>query len=250
MSALGKRLSLLNSWMLSGASKFLAWLLGLPQIEAYYHTLPAKEGIAACAHQILKERGFCLEHIRLAAQSIPERGALLITSNHPTGILDGVLLFAALLSRRADIRVVANGDLRRISVLADRVIPMQRAGTGSRRDPSALFAIRRAWKNEECVIAFPAGTVAHWQWRNLKIEDAPWSEGIQRLAAKLSIPVCRATLSLRNPLWFHACAAFSRHARTALLARVFFAKTSLEREVPLSFQVLSGQPQINPLPRI
>lgn len=207
----------------SGASQLWVSLLGLRAAERYYRSLPTAEGLAACAGRILVDRRFDLAAVQAAAACIPQRGALLVTANHPTGVLDGVVLLAALLSRRNDVRVVANEVLSCIPVLADRVIPIHKHGTGSTRNHHVLMAIRRAWKADECVVVFPAGTVAHWRWQAMQIADAPWNESIQRFASKLAIPEYRAVLTVRNPYWFHACAAVSRIARTALLLRAFIA---------------------------
>ncbi len=223
----------------SGISELWANILGLRAAEAYYRTLPSSDGLLACADHILTDRKFNIPMIQTAARCIPQRGSLLVTSNHPTGILDGIILLAALLSRRDDIWIVANEVLCCIPVLADRVIPIQKKRSGNGQNHSALLAIRSAWKRNECVIVFPAGTVAHWQWRGMHITDAPWNEGIQRLAAKRDIPECRATLSIRNPIWFHSCAAVSRKARSALLLRAFFANLGAPSAHPITFEILT-----------
>lgn len=220
-----------------GVPEMLVRLLGLRAAEAYYLTLPTDCGLAACAEKILSDRGFDPTMIGAAASCIPQRGALLVTANHPTGILDGVLLLAALLSRRNDIRIVANEALCRIPVLVDRVIPIRKIDSEQHQNHNALMAIRSAWKRKECVIAFPAGTVAHWQWQEMRIADAPWTDGIQRFAAKLKVPECRATLTIKNPLWFHSCAAISRKARTALLLRAFFAQSLKASSNPVEFEM-------------
>lgn len=218
-----------------GIPEILLRWLGVRTAEAYYLTLPTAAGLAACTDQILAAGGYDLAAIRAAARCIPQRGALLITSNHPTGILDGILLLSALLSRRSDVRIVANEVLCRIPILAERVIPIAKTDPQPRQNRNALLAIRSAWKRGECVIVFPAGTVAHWQWREMRITEAPWADGIQRLAAKSHIPEYRATLAVRNPLWFHACAAISRKARTALLLRAFLARSGKPPAHPVSF---------------
>lgn len=218
-----------------GVTKIVAHLLGLSAVEDYYRTLPTCEGLAACADRILFDQGIDVSQIHATARCIPERGALLVTSNHPTGILDGVLLLSALLSRRKDIRIVSNDILHAVPVLADRVIPIKKSSDLHRQNHHALLSIRRSWKRMECVIAFPAGTVAHWQWQEMRIADAPWTDGIQRFATKLDIPEYRSALAIKNPNWFHGCAAVSQKARTALLLRAFLGSTGSHPPQPLAF---------------
>ena len=222
-----------------GVMKFMARFLGLNAAEAYYKTLPTEEGLAACADRILFDHGFDVAAIHAAARCIPADGGLLVTSNHPSGILDGVLLLSALLSKRSDIRIVANDMLCSIPVLADRVVPIGKTNGSHSRSRNTVSALRSAWKRGECVIVFPAGTVAHWQWREMCIADAPWADGIQRFATRHGIPESRATLSVKNPLWFHGCAALSRKARTALLLRVFFAKIGTHAPHPIAFDLVT-----------
>jgi putative hemolysin len=223
-----------------GIPEILVRLLGLHSAAAYYLTLPTDVSLAACVEKILIDRKFDLTSIRVAARCIPQRGPLLVTSNHPTGILDGVVSLAALLSRRNDVRVVANAALCRIPILADRLIGIRKTDSSHRGNRNALMAIRSAWKRDECVIIFPAGTVAHWQWREMRVADAPWTDGVQRFAAKLDVPECRATMTIKNPLWFHGCAAISRKARTALLLRAFFAHSAKTSLSPVKFELIDS----------
>lgn len=225
----------------SAAQGILARILGLRAASIYYNSLPTSDGLLACSDRILADHGFDIAVIRAASSIIPERGALLITSNHPTGILDGILLLSALLSRRDDVRIVANDVLCRIPVLESRVIPIRKSDSESSAAQTAFLAIRRAWKNQECVLVFPAGTVAHWQWQLRRIEDAPWSDRIQYLAARSNTPEFRATLSVRNPLWFHCCAAVSRKARTALLLRAFFSAINNQSSQPVAFEMARSE---------
>ena len=216
-----------------------AYLLGLRSAEAYCKNLPASAGLAACVDQVIFDRRLQIARIKEAAQVIPQTGALLVIANHPTGILDGAILFCALLSRRNDIKIVANDLLCCVPVLGDRIIPVKKTDSGDSHGFSALIKIRRAWKHNECVVVFPAGTVAHWQWKSMAISDAPWTTGIQDFAKSLKVPEYRAVLTVKNPAWFHVCAAVSRKARVAFLLRAFFS-TRVQPSDPVSFNLFQN----------
>jgi len=213
-----------------------AYLLGLRAAEAYCKTLPTSVGLAACVDQVVLDRGLQIANVKEAARFIPQTGALLVTANHPTGILDGVVLLCALLSRREDVRIVANDVLCCVPVLGDRVIPVKKTNAGDSHGFSALIEIRRAWKRGECVVVFPAGTVAHWQRKSMAIADAPWTTSVQDFAKSLKIPEYRAALAVKNPAWFHVCAAVSRKARVAFLLRAFLS-TGGQPSHPVSFNL-------------
>ena len=221
-----------------GVPELISKLLGLRAAEAYCRKLPAFDGLAACADRVVIDRGLRIDHIKEAAQCIPEKGALLITANHPTGILDGAVLLCALLSRRSDVWVVANDLLSKIPVLGGCVIPIEKTDLHDAGGYRALLRIRRAWKRNECVVVFPAGTVAHWQWKTMTVSDAPWTTGIQNFAASLNVAECRATITVGNPLWFHVCAAVSRKARLALLLRAFLSTGGVRPTHPVVFKFL------------
>ena len=214
-------------------------LLGLRAAEAYCRKLPVFDGLAACVDRIIIDRGLLIDNIKEAARFIPEKGALLVTANHPTGILDGAVLLCALLSRRSDVSVVANDLLSKIPVLGDCVIPIKKIDLHDAGGYRALLKVRRAWKRNECVVVFPAGTVAHWQWKTMTISDASWTTGIQNFAASLNVAECRATITVGNPLWFHVCAAVSRKARLAFLLRAFLSTRGVRPTHPVSFDFLS-----------
>ena len=223
-----------------GVPETWARLLGLRAAEAYCKTLPVSAGLAACVDKVALDHGLQVDRIKNAAKSIPQIGALLVTANHPTGILDGVVLLCALLSRRSDIRIVANDLLCDIPILGDRVIPVKKTSFGDSDGFGALLGIRRAWKRSECVIAFPSGTVAHWQWKSMAIADAPWTNSIQSFSASLRVPEYRAALAIQNPAWFHICAAVSRKARLAFLLRAFLSNTVSHPSHPVVFKLLDS----------
>lgn len=216
------------------------WAFGFHRAQIYYSTLPVSGGLGACTDQVLIDYGFNLAAIKSIAECIPDRGPVLVTSNHPTGILDGALLFSILLSKRTDVRVVGNDALYAIPVLADRVLGVQKSRTRSVQNRNVLLSIRRAWKSQECIIAFPSGTVAHWSWKTMRVEEALWASGIQGLASKLNVPEYRATISIKNPLWFHCLASISRAARNVLLLQVFLANTKNHPTCPIVLKRLGS----------
>lgn len=224
-----------------GVSELISRLLGLRAAEAYCRELPASDGLEACVDRVIIDHGLRIDNIKDAARCIPEQGALLVTANHPTGILDGAVLLCALLSRRSDVSIVASDLLCKIPILGECVIPIKKIDLHDAGGYGALLKIRRAWKRNECVVVFPAGTVAHWQWKTMAISDAPWTTSIQSFAAGLNVAECRATLSVANPLWFHACAAVSRKARLAFLLRAFLSMGGVHPTHPVAFNFL-GDP--------
>lgn len=208
--------------------------LCLEQAEQDCRKLGRAEDLSSGLEPILRARGIDPDVLRACAKTLPNRGPLLITSNHPTGILDGVVLATALLDRRRNVKVVANRLLEKVPHFSDHFIPVDKHG-GQTAALRTFRAIRKAWQENACVVLFPAGTVAHWQFSQRAIAEAPATESVQQLAAKLEVPHHQATLFLRNPAWFHCAAAVSRQARMALLLRAFYTGPDVLRVPPLEF---------------
>lgn len=171
------------------------------------------------------------------AAAVPKHGPVLVTADHPTGILDGVVVMAALLQRRDDVYVLANRHLETIPHFANHHIPIDK-GADASAPKQALRGIRRVWKGGGCVVHFPAGTVAHWQRKSWTVTEAPAEKSVQRLAERLNVSHLHATLYLENPASFHAVAAVSRFARTALLIRVFYTGSRIIRHPPVALRAI------------
>lgn len=209
-------------------------ILCLDRAERDCLALRSAPGLEAGLSPLLRARGIDPAVARQPTVALPAKGPLLITSNHPTGILDGTLLMSALLNHRNDVFVVANRMLKKVPHLAPHLIPVEKSG-GRSAALQTLRQIRKAWQANACVVLFPSGTVAHWQFAVRAVADAPASESVPRLAAKQNIPHFRARLFLENPLWFHCAGAFSRLARTALLMRAFYTGPRVLQMPPLRF---------------
>jgi len=141
------------------------------------------------------------------AGHVPERGTCLITANHPGGIADGIALWQALSARRPDMIFFANRDALRVCAgLSSLVIPVEwRAGARSRANSrETLRAAVEAFREERCVVMFPAGRMPVWNWRKLSLEEQGWASTAAGLARKFSAPVIPLGVRQRMSLLFHA----------------------------------------------
>lgn len=218
-----------NSW--------LSFIFGLRSMEAYCKSLPLSDGLAACVDHVIKDRQLNIDSLKKSAIFVPQTGPLLITSNHPTGILDGAVLLCALLSRRSDIFIVGNDLLTKIPLLSDIIIPIKKTQFGDQNGIGSLIRVKRVWKQNACVVVFPAGTVEHWQWNKFKVCDAPWTEAFQNLAEISKVPQICVHLPFKNPVWFHIFSAFFKKARYALLIHAFFSTKNKNKFLPVIFKI-------------
>jgi putative hemolysin len=147
--------------------------------------------------------------MRVRAQglsAVPQTGACVIVANHPGGIADGVALWSVLKQRRPDMVFFANRDAIRVCEgLADQVIPVEwRAGSKSRdKTRETLRMAVEAFRAGRCVVIFPAGRMAAWDWRKLCLVEQPWAPTAVSLARKFNAPVIPLGLKQRMSLMFY-----------------------------------------------
>jgi len=138
---------------------------------------------------------------------VPETGPCVITANHPGGIADGIAVWQALKERRPDLVFFANRDAIRVCEgLSDLVIPVEWRGQERSRDKTrdTLRQAIEAFKQGRCVVVFPAGRMAKWDWRSLRLVEDSWQVTAVSLARKFSAPIIPLGLKQRMSVMFYA----------------------------------------------
>jgi len=113
-------------------------------------------------------------------ERIPQSGPVIVTSNHPFGLLDGAILAAILTSARRDVRILTNSMLANIPELRGLCIFVDPFGEpGSVGGDAGTLRDSVAWLRTG---GLPAGEVAHLDFRDGTTVDPPWNPTIARLA--------------------------------------------------------------------
>lgn len=175
---------------------------------------------------------------------IPASGPLLVLANHPTGAMEALILATLIDARRSDRRVLGNGHVAFVPELGARQIridPVGRQGNA----PALVLACRHL-RAGGCLMTFPAGTVAHWQWRTRRIAEAPWHPSVARIAMLTGASVLSINFEARASLLWRLASPFSRLARTALLPRELLAQRGARVGVGVG-RLLKGQDEIDAL---
>lgn len=180
------------------ATRFLNRLLGFDQFNDVYAQLPPYEA-ENFPTTFLAALGLRVKMAARAENTIPPNGPLIIVANHPTGLLDGMVLEVVVRAVRPDIKVMAIHLFAMIPYYRDRCIFVGRPGSRSKRKISA-----RGWRQSfrwlshgGALVLFPAGRVSRFQWRSLAVADRAWSPHIGALARRSGAPVL--PIYLRGP---------------------------------------------------
>lgn len=164
---------------------------------------------------------------------IPRTGAVIVTANHPFGLLDGVVLGALLSRIRPDVKILTNFVLSGIPELDEHCIFVD-PFRNPRSTALNRHALRRAifWLRTGGMLAmFPSGEVSHLDLRQMGIVDPEWSSAVGALI--------RLTGADALPLFFKGCNSAPFQAmgllhpalRTAWLLNEFLGQTGKDVDV-------------------
>nr|WP_244327911.1 1-acyl-sn-glycerol-3-phosphate acyltransferase [Roseibium sp. RKSG952] len=178
-----------------------------------------------------------LDVTTLGLDRVPASGPVVLVSNHPTGIADGIVLFDAIKQRRSDLAIFANRDAIRINPrLAEMIIPVEwRADFKSReKTKETLKLAASAFNQERVVVLFPSGRLAYWH--KGKLTERPWMTSALAMARKNKAPIIPIHMGGRNSGLFYFLARISTEMRDMTVFNELLNKKHAE------FRVHFGKP--------
>src|SRR5581483_4801835 len=195
-------------------------LCRLDHLDRLYQQLPAGLEGAEFLERSLGLLGIRPRILSGGIEDIPASGPVVVVANHPYGGPEALLLAHMLLKIRPDVRLMANYLLRQIAEIRDYLIDVDPFGgeTSARRNAAPL---RRCLRSGGMLLTFPAGAVAHLQWRSGRIADPPWDSSIARLVQLSRAGVVPVYIHGRNSLRFQILGLLHPLLRTAMLPREF-----------------------------
>lgn len=211
--------------------------LGLTGVNALYAAavadpLPAgPAGVRAFCRRLLDGLGVrvCVAAEDLAR--VPKSGPFVVVANHPFGALDGMVLTAALMDVRPDLKVMANYLLGRVPELRELLVLVDPFGgpDAATRNASPMRQSLRWLRDGHALAAFPAGEVAHLRLGDLTGDEGPvsdpaWNGTIARIVSRAEVPVLPVFFDGRNGALFQAAGLVHPRLRTVLLPRALLAQ--------------------------
>lgn len=231
------------------------WLLGLTELEAAARRVErALETGEAVGEAMLEATGVSAVVDGRELAHIPSQGGAVLCSNHPFGGADAITLIALALRRRTDVKVLANGMLRRLPFISGHCILVDPFG-GAEAARANARALREAldWlRDGHLLIVFPAGEVSAIAWGRWTPADPPWSVIPFRLARKAGVRIVPAWCAGCNRGIFHAAGLVHPRLRTALLPVEFVARfgRSVHYRIGAPFDANDGELEPEELARL
>ncbi len=205
--------------------KPLTSVLCLDRLNAMYldssARAPANEIPQDFLARALAELGVACATPGADLSNIPVSGPLMVVSNHPFGVVEGLALARALTRVRPDVKILANHLLAAIPEMRPLLIELDPfGGSGATGRNVAGLRAALAWlKKGGALIAFPAGEVSSLAVGRRMVADPPWHSGMAALARRMAAPVLPAFFHGRNSNWFQAAGLVHPRLRTLLLPR-------------------------------
>lgn len=170
---------------------------------------------------------------------IPLSGPVVVTSNHPFGLLDGAILGAILARVRRDVKILTNFLLAEIPELHEHCIfvdPFGGEDSVARNRRGVKQAI--AWLRAGGMLAmFPAGEVSHLRWPELGITDPQWNAMAARLVRLTGAAALPVFLPGSNSATFQTLGLLHPSLRTTWLLNEFLGQTDRTVEVRIGSKI-------------
>ncbi|MCU0724609.1 MAG: lysophospholipid acyltransferase family protein [Planctomycetes bacterium] len=204
----------------------LARVLGLPEFGRAYRAAARRSPDLSFAHRALTELDVTYGFADGGLDRIPAAGPVVLTANHPSGMLEGLILFDIMARRRSDGRMLSNSLLTLIPELRDAVIAVDPYG-GAESRRANLAPLREAvrWVRRGGLLGtFPSGDVARLRLPGVRVGEEPWSPTIARLTQRAGATVVPVHFQCANGPLFHLLGLLHPRLRTAMLLRELLAK--------------------------
>ena len=154
--------------------------LQIDRLEALYARASAEQGFV---RRLLDDLEVRVNVAPADFEKIPATGAVVALSNHPFGILDGVMLADLLTRARSDVRILTNqllGALPELAPICFFIDPFDRPESRVANGRALKQAIAHL-RSGGLLLVFPAGEVSHFDLKKRTICDPEWNRTAARL---------------------------------------------------------------------
>ena len=219
---------------------FLAWSLmkvtKLSDLDTWYKTVRHLDG-PTFIDAVLDHYEIDYEIPAEDLKRLPKEGPYITISNHPLGIIDGIVLMQIMFRHRPDFKIMTNFLLQRFEPMLPYIFPVN--PFENRKDArSSLAGFKKAMlhlREGHPFGIFPAGEVSTLKEGKL-IVDKVWEEAAIKLIQRAGVPVVPIYFHARNSKTFYRLAKMSDTLRTAKLPSEVYT----QRFRPIKVRI--GQP--------
>ncbi len=198
---------------------------GLKRLNEFYAGLAGKHGLEFL-DAAFKELNITCKVDADELANLPANGPFILVSNHPFGLLDGMMLIRVICEKRPDFKVMANFMLQKIEPISQYFIyvdPFEGEEMKAKNIRGMKDAMRHLATGSPLGI-FPAGEVSTYQKGFTNIRDKDWNLSVLKLIKKVAVPVLPVYFHGGNRLIFHLLGKIHPAIRTATIPSEMFHK--------------------------
>jgi putative hemolysin len=199
-----------------GAAKVLMSLLRLNKVNKIYNSSNCEDAILFLDN-ILGQIGVTYEVSADDLAKIPRKGPFVIVSNHPFGIIDGLVLLRSVLPIRPDFKVMANFVLQRIKPLESYFLGVNPFEGQAKTSFSGFREAVGHLSAGMPLGVFPAGEVSSFNKDFPGLTDKKWDGATLKLIYNAKVPVVPLFFKGSNSWLFHVLGMLNPTLRTAKL---------------------------------
>lgn len=201
----------------------------LNRLNDFYAGLPKKNGLDFL-DAAFKELNITCKVDAAELANLPASGPFILVSNHPFGLLDGMLLIRVICEKRPDFKVMANFMLQKIEPISPYFIyvdPFESEETKAQNIRGMKDTMKHLLSGSPLGI-FPAGEVSTYQKGFSNIRDKEWNISVLKLMKKVAVPVLPVYFHGSNRLLFHLLGKIHPSLRTVTIPAEMFHKQNNE----------------------
>jgi len=191
--------------------------------------------------------GLTLDVVKGALADVPHEGPLIVTANHPYGILDGLMMGHLLSCRRSDFRIMANAVFAGAPDLDRYLLPV--SFDGGKQALATNLETRRAalahLAQGGAIGIFPGGTVSTGIRPFARPVDPTWRSFTARLIATSGATVQPLYFEGHTSRMFQIASHLHMSLRLGLLIRQFGARVDMPVRVAVGAPL--GRDILDPL---
>lgn len=203
-------------------ARFILWAFGALKANRAYEHIMSKTDRSLDA--ITKEIQVTVDVDQKSLSNIPASGPTIIICNHPTGIVDGIVMLHTITRIRKDVKVLGNFLLTKVEPMKPYLIAVN---PFEERNGGNLAGLKLGLKHISeggCLLLCPAGEVSTWQKGWHHIADKRWDSAAIKFIRKTGATIVPCWIDGKNSLMFRLLGKIHPRLRTAMLCHEVFNK--------------------------
>lgn len=165
---------------------------------------------------------------------IPKDGPLMIISNHPYGIIDGIILCSIVSKFRSDFKIMTHETLQLIPELKDFILPIdfsKPTRETSKKNIETSKAAKEHLINKGAIIIFPAGSVSIAKNIATEAYDDEWKLFPAKLIQQTKANVLPVFFDGKNGPLYHLFASKIKNQTLKYSSYIYETKKKIGKQI-------------------